>query len=416
MTHPVSTSRLRSLSARAGLPRKLIWGYLAVLVFMVGDGIEQGFLTPYLVDHGLSAGQGAHLLSVYGITVAAASWLAGALSESWGPRRVMIIGLVDWVVFELLFLLGGVQQLNYPVMLVALALRGFGYPLFAYGFLVLVVFEAEERTLGRAVGWFWFFNTAGIGVVSAYVASLTIPAVGQLATLWLSLVFVIAGGLVAVFFVRDRTVPDHSAQALVTGLVQSLTIIWRRPPIGIGGLVRLINTLLTYGGFYVFLPLYMTKTVGFSVPEWERILGTMFASNIVWNLVFGFVGDRVGWRRTVAWFGGLGCAVTTLLVYYVPALFGANFWLNLAVSVLFGATLAAFVPLSALMPSLAPEHKGAAMAVLNLGAGLSHFAGPAITALFLSSAGAGGLMWIFAVIFLVGFVLTLTLPKVLPDT
>lgn len=36
---------------------------------------------------------------------------------------------------------------------------------------------------------------------------------------------------------------------------------------------------------------------------------------------------------------------------------------------LFGACLAGYVPLSAIMPSLAPENKGAAMSVLNLGQG-----------------------------------------------
>ncbi len=63
---------------------------------------------------------------------------------------------------------------------------------------------------------------------------------------------------------------------------------------------------------------------------------------------------------------------------------------------MYGATLAGYVPLSALMPSLAPDHKGAAMSVLNLGAGAATWVGPGIVALFLPTLGVAGVMWIFA--------------------
>ena len=46
---------------------------------------------------------------------------------------------------------------------------------------------------------------------------------------------------------------------------------------------------------------------------------------------------------------------------------------------IYGALLAGFVPLSALMPSMVERHdKGAALAILNLGAGGAAFIGPAI--------------------------------------
>ena len=46
--------------------------------------------------------------------------------------------------------------------------------------------------------------------------------------------------------------------------------------------------------------------------------------------------------------------------------------------------LAGYVPLSALVPSLVDKDKGAAVSVLNLGAGLAAFVGPLIVALFLA--------------------------------
>ncbi|GAA3318657.1 hypothetical protein GCM10020331_022350 [Ectobacillus funiculus] len=61
---------------------------------------------------------------------------------------------------------------------------------------------------------------------------------------------------------------------------------------------------------------------------------------------------------------------------------GANYLAATIAAAGFGACLAGYVPLSALVPSLAPENKGAAMSILSLGAGLSTFVGPAIVGVF----------------------------------
>ena len=47
---------------KLGLPKHLTWGYLGVLIFMMSDGIEQGWLSPYLVDRGMSV---QHCFAVY---------------------------------------------------------------------------------------------------------------------------------------------------------------------------------------------------------------------------------------------------------------------------------------------------------------------------------------------------------------
>jgi MFS family permease len=113
------------------------------------------------------------------------------------------------------------------------------------------------------------------------------------------------------------------------------------------------------------------------------------------------------------WFGGFGCGVSTLLFYYSPALFDGNFWLILIPGILWGGLLAGYVPLSALVPSLVKEEKGAAMAILNLGAGLPVFIGPAIVGLFIGSIGSEGVAWTLAILYFISAVLTrfITLPK-----
>jgi HAD superfamily hydrolase (TIGR01549 family) len=65
------------------------------------------------------------------------------------------------------------------------------------------------------------------------------------------------------------------------------------------------------------------------------------------------------------------------------------------------------------MPLLAPENKGAAISMLNLGAGASAMLGPAIVAVFIGPLGVEGVMWIFAGLYAVSAALSLflTLPE-----
>jgi polyol permease family len=395
---------------RLGIFPPLAWGFLGLLIFMIGDGVESGYLSPYLLGMGIPQGRVALVFTAYGFTAAVAAWLSGALSDLWGPRRVMWAGLFIWTAFELPFLIYGLPSASYPVILATYAVRGFGYPLFAFGFLVWITAATPRARLGTAVGWFWFAFTGGLPTLGSLVASFTVPLIGPYRTLWCSLALVVAGGLTALIGVRERTGARRLAPAgerPVATLLASVRLAWREPRTAIGCIVRVINTAPQFG-FLVFLPVFFTETIGFTLAQWLRLLSAIFVSNIVWNLLFGVLGDRLGWRRTVALCGGLGSAVSTLALYYVPAAGAGYPWAILA-GAFYGATLAGYVPLSALMPSLVPQHKGAAMSLLNLGAGASTWVGPAIVALFLPPLGVAGVMWIFALLYLLSALLALRL-------
>jgi polyol permease family len=396
---------------RLGIYPPLACGYLGVLLFMIGDGVESGYLSPYLLGRGISQSEVAAVFTVYGLTAAVAAWFSGALSDLWGPRRVMFAGFGIWCLCEVLFLITLASSSSYWAILGAYALRGFGYPLFAYGFLVWITAATPAHRLGTAVGWFWFAFTGGLPTLGSLLASFTVPLIGAYQTLWLSLGLVAVGGAVALAWTREPTGFRRLAPAGENPLktvLSSVTIAWRIPKTAVGCLVRIINTAPQFG-FLVFLPVFFTQTIGFTLAAWLRLLSAIFLSNIVWNLLFGVIGDKFGWRRTVALCGGVGSAVTTLLLYYTPALLGANYTLCVVAGALYGATLAGYVPLSALMPSLAPEHRGGAMSMLNLGAGASTWVGPAIVGIFLPLVGVAGVMWIFAVLYLISAALAFTL-------
>ncbi|HOB85973.1 MAG TPA: MFS transporter, partial [Bacteroidales bacterium] len=101
---------------KIGMPRQLGWGYLGILIFMMGNGIELGWLSPYLVDRGMSIEQSAFLFTVYGIIIAISSWFSGVMAESIGPKKTMLAGLVLYVFGTIGFVGFGVKDLNFPVM------------------------------------------------------------------------------------------------------------------------------------------------------------------------------------------------------------------------------------------------------------------------------------------------------------
>jgi polyol permease family len=394
-----------SLLDRAGIPKNLAWGYLGILIFMMGDGLETGWLSPYLQERGMSTKDCASLFAIYGITVAISSWFSGVLTEGYGPKKTMLMGLILYILGTAGFVSYGVPDLNYPIMLLTYALRGFGYPLFAYSFLVWITYNSQKEKLGTAVGWFWFVFTGGLNVFGAYYSSWAIKELGYLNTLWSSIFWVLLGAFFALVLVKDKFKTSETAsESKFQELIKGLTIVKEEPKVLIGGIVRVINTTAQFA-FPVFLPTYMLSH-GFTTTEWLHIWGTIFIANIAFNLIFGFVGDKFGWRNTVMWFGGVGCALTTLLFYYSPGIFGSNYWAIMFCGVLWGALLAGYVPLSALVPSLVKKDKGAAMAILNLGAGLAVFVGPAIVWLFIDNIGNEGVVWILAGLYLVSAILT----------
>jgi polyol permease family len=389
---------------KIGLPRHLAWGYLGILIFMMGDGMETGWLSPYLIDRGMSMQQTALLFSVYGITIAVSSWFSGVLAETYGPKNAMALGLVLYLLGTAGFVGLGMIPLDFPVMLATYALRGFGYPLFAYSFLVWISYATPKNMLGRAVGWFWFVFTGGLNVLGAFYSSWAISKLGHINALWSSIFWVLIGALFALVLNKTKFQVTKREGSRVKELLKGLTIVKEEPKVLLGGIVRVINTTAQFA-FPVFLPTYMASH-GLSTTEWLYIWGTIFTSNIVFNLIFGFVGDRLGWRQTIQWFGGVGCALTTLLLFYIPQFSGGNYWALMVAGIAWGACLAGYVPLSALVPSLVKKDKGAAMAILNLGAGLAVFAGPAIVGLFIGVAGAEGVIWILAGLYLLSAVLT----------
>ena len=94
----------------------------------------------------------------------------------------------------------------------------------------------------------------------------------------------------------------------------------------------------------------------------------------------------------------------------MPVLFGKNIIALFLALTLYAIGLAAFVPLTALIPNLVSEEdQGSAISALNLGSGLSNFVGPLIVSSFFKISGMGGTLIIIGIIYLTASLLAIFL-------
>ena len=417
---PVTETRLD----RMGIPNSIKWGFLAVLIFMTGNGVESNFISPHLALAVGDENLAATVISVYGVSVLVGSYLSGALSDLFGPKRVMLLGFLVWIVFEAAFLLS--IQLDSTV-LIALSyfFRGFGFPLFAFSFLVWINHVTPRARNATAVGWFYVMFTGGMPTLGSLVAILAISGFGggnggETGAMIVSSLLVLAGFLIAWFGVREprglqRLAPaGESAGTVILG---GLRVMVLEPRIFAGFCVRLINTAPQFGMF-VILPAVMVDDLGWSQNQWLLMTTIVFAGNLSFNALFGYIGDQWGWIRTVRWFGIVGSALGLLAWWYVPHMVEPGstygYWLTVIAGTVFGILLAGFVPMGAVMPNLTPQHKGAAMAMYTTAAGGAAFLGSLVVAVVRPWGGDAGVVWAFVVLYGVAFALTrvLKVPQV----
>lgn len=394
-----------------GMPLALLGGYIAIVFCMTGDGIEQAFLSKYVVNLGFTAGDSALLFTVYGATAALASWLSGVLADVFTPRRIMLVGVAWWLVFHVMFLWLGLGHLNLPLMLLFYGIRGIAYPLFFYGFFVWVVQRSRPHELASAIGWTWSMFTIGYGIVGSYLPSFTIQWIGYMGTLWMSMAWVLAGGLLIYFFTGGiSSTPNASieqGESKFGEIAKCVTLIFNNRNIALALITRIICNLSLFG-FPVIMPLlYTSPQVGFSVPEWARIWGMFFLVQPITNVLWGLIGDRIGWMRQMRWVGFCGCGTASLLFYWIPIHFPHNMFAASIAALLFAFTVTAFVPMGAIFPMMEPKHKGAAVSVQNLGGGLANFGGPMLAALILPLWGFKGVVIVYGALYYLAAILTL---------
>ncbi|WP_010052713.1 RbtT/DalT/CsbX family MFS transporter [Carnobacterium maltaromaticum] len=394
------------ITNRIGIPASLFYGYIGLVFFMIGAGIETSWFSAFLVSSGYEIQLVSVIFSLYGLFVAIFSWLTSFFVNIFSVRKVMIAGLIIYLVSAVI-LIAGIYFELLPVIAVAYTLRGASYPLFAYAFLIWITLRSEFKNLGKATSWFWFSFNLGLTIISPLLASLLLKFSNSINILAVGMVMALLGSFLSLKVNRDHLPTFNNNKSILYEMQEGIMILFEYPRLAIGLVVKAINNIGQFG-FVIMMPIFLVNH-GYSLSQWGIIWATTYVVNSFAGILFGNLGDYYGWRKIVCYFSGTLTALSCFLIGSVIFYFPGNFFLLMLAFIVFSFGIAAFGPLSALIPAMALEKKTTALSVLNLGSGLSNFLGPVLVTVLFQKFDGFFVLAVFAVLYLLASILAIFL-------
>ncbi|MEG2293376.1 MAG: RbtT/DalT/CsbX family MFS transporter [Carnobacterium sp.] len=394
------------ITNRIGIPASLFYGYIGLVFFMIGAGIETSWFSAFLVSSGYEIQLVSVIFSLYGLFVAIFSWLTSFFVNIFSVRKVMIAGLIIYLVSAVI-LIAGIYFELLPVIAVAYTLRGASYPLFAYAFLIWITLRSEFKNLGKATSWFWFSFNLGLTIISPLLASLLLKFSNSINILAVGMVMALLGSFLSLKVNRDHLPTFNNNKSILYEMQEGIMILFEYPRLAIGLVVKAINNIGQFG-FVIMMPIFLVNH-GYSLSQWGIIWATTYVVNSFAGILFGNLGDYYGWRKIVCYFSGTLTALSCFLIGSVVFYFPGNFFLLMLAFIVFSFGIAAFGPLSALIPAMALEKKTTALSVLNLGSGLSNFLGPVLVTILFQKFDGFFVLAVFAVLYLLASILAIFL-------
>ncbi|WP_206912074.1 hypothetical protein IGL98_001408 [Enterococcus sp. DIV0840] len=397
---------VKKIANRIGIPASLFYGYMGLIFFMLGAGIETSWFSAFLVASGYEIQLVSVVFSLYGLFVAIFSWLTSFFVNVFSVRKVMATGLFVYLFSTTLLIIGLTFKL-FPLIALAYMFRGASYPLFAYAFLIWITLRTDLKNLGKATSWFWFSFNLGMTIVSPLLASIMLKFANPISILGTGLFFAVLGGVLALKVNKDHLPVEVEKKGMLKEMKEGITILFDYPRLAVALVVKAINNIGQFG-FVIMMPIFLIDH-DYTLSQWGVIWAMTYIANSFAGILFGHLGDRYGWRKIVCYFSGTLTALSCLLIGGVVFYFPGNVKLLMFAFLVFSVGIAAFGPLSALIPALVPEKKTTALSVLNLGSGLSNFLGPVLVTALFQTFGGFVLLAVFAGLYLCASLLTVFL-------
>ena len=282
-----------------------------------------GFVLPAVTaTFVLSEAQGGLIGTVGGVTSAIGGALAGALADTIGRVRVLLLSIGSYALFTLL---AGCAQ-SYEQLLVFRTLQGLGFGGEWAAGAVLVSEYAQVTQRGRVVGSVqsaWSVGFALVLVANTVTFSLAPPELAWRIMFWLGAV-----PAVALFWTRTRLQESPiycaDAAARAAGAAQAkarqgfaLLGLFRRDQLR----VTLASALLSIGvigaGVAFWLPTYLEQVRHLTVEGLGAYMGIQVIGGFVGCVSAGYILDWLGRRRGLALFA-LGSALAAWAYVVLP--------------------------------------------------------------------------------------------------
>jgi len=330
---------------------------LTALLFLgLADNQMIAALLPSLLGSlHVSVGMAGLLVAVYSLAAALASFVSGTLSDHYGRRRFLFIGVLLFAVSSWI----ASRTATFNELLVARGLTGFAAGMLSTCSITYAADWFEYRVRGRALGL----------ISSAYFAApiLGVPLAAQIADrygwrrsfLFFAILALVVGAL-SLGLPKDKLSSVPSSDKLRVAGRAFRSFLVRRDTAAALGIAFLVSGGLV--GFLTYVGQWLNTAFGLSTRTigWVFMLGGVVALGSA--PAGGIVSDRFG-KRSVSIASN---AVLALAVALIPA-FSWGFWLLAVFSL--ASIGAAFRqgPLTALITELVPSsQRGAFIALRNI--------------------------------------------------
>jgi predicted MFS family arabinose efflux permease len=340
----------------ARLDSFVIAGLFLLLFLGLADNQMIAALLPSLVGSlHVSIGVAGLLVAVYSLTAALASFVSGTLSDHYGRKRFLLLGVVlfaasSWVASH---------SATFHALVLARALTGFAAGMLSTCSITYAADWFEYRVRGRALGL----------ISSAYFAApiLGLPLAAQIADRYgwrrAFLFFAILALAVAALTLslpKDKLNPQPSSDKLRLAGRAFRSFLVRRDTAAALGIAFLVSGGLV--GFLTYVGQWLNGQFGISTRTigWVFMLGGVVALGSA--PAGGIISDRLG-KRSVAIVSNI---ILALAVALIP-LFPWGPWLLVVFSVASMGAAFRQGPLTALISELVPStQRGSFIALRNI--------------------------------------------------
>ncbi len=279
------------------------FGLFLLLLFI--NGMVFGPFLPFLpvyVEEELKLSQTftANFRTVSFFLMAAFVLLGGVLSDSLGPKKSMLVGLVGTPVAAAIFIVGN------PGILLGMAVyRGISEGFLNGGGQTYMIATAPATRLGAATAVYFLGNTLG-SAIGSLIGGVVLELSSFLA---LGFVMLAASGpvLLAILFLLPEVQPKKSERPKVGEVLRGyLEIVGRRHVWTLSTMQFLRTTF--WGAASLTMPFLMNELTGSKIAVSSFNTASLVAG-MASMIVVGAISDRVGRRRIVlACIAGIGIA------------------------------------------------------------------------------------------------------------
>ncbi|HJQ26750.1 MAG TPA: MFS transporter [Blastocatellia bacterium] len=341
--------------------------YLAVAISYVGVGLVAPLIALVLGEHG----ENSFVIGLIGTTMfttfTLSSFPVGAATDRFGPKPVLVGGLIVYGAAIALF----AQHLTTPLFFAARALEGVGAAAISVATETMIGKLSAPGERARRMSYYALSVGLGwaVGPISGTLLFTVNPGAPFVACFALSLL----AALIAQAMIPEVGSTSHHVEALARVFSKAMLV-----PASAGALYGyLMSSLVT------LVPRYLTQDLHARSQQMGIIITAVIAGVLVSQVPMGRAADRFGKRRML-----LVCAVVLAITFALMAMISDWRWF-IPTGIVAGAMAGGLYPLGlAIIGTLvAPKRLGAANSLFSLSFGIGSLTGPGLSGLAMTHFG-----------------------------